>query len=55
MVVSICYSIARTINRWADGNARRRRRKLGERMMNDLPPSLQRDIGWDPAKRTRQA
>ncbi|WP_159587576.1 hypothetical protein [Chelativorans xinjiangense] len=48
------YSISRTVHRWASAYRRCRRRKLTERIMNDLPPSLQRDIGWQPTGPTRQ-
>ncbi|WEX09761.1 hypothetical protein [Chelativorans sp. AA-79] len=40
--------IGRTLERWAMAYRQRRRRRLGERIMNDLPASLQRDIGWSP-------
>lgn len=48
------YSISRTIARWATHFHQRRRRKLGERIMNDLPLSLQRDIGWEPTGPARR-
>lgn len=37
-------AIARLISR----SRLHRRRRLGQQIMNDLPPHLQRDIGWDP-------
>lgn len=52
-MTTIHHTITSAIARWAVGIQRRRRRRVGERIMNDLPPSLQRDIGWDPVSRTR--
>lgn len=39
---------------WAQGWRRRRRRRVGERIMNDLPRHLQDDIGWEPPARNRR-
>ena len=47
-MTAIRYSISRTIERWAMTFQARRRRKLGERIMNELPTRMQRDIGWEP-------
>ncbi|WP_309082687.1 hypothetical protein [Chelativorans sp.] len=48
-MTAIRHSLARTLGRWASSLQQRRRRKLAERIMNDLPQELQRDIGWAPA------
>lgn len=40
--------------RWIDGARQRYRRRMGERIMSELPPELQRDIGWKPSVRLRQ-
>jgi len=41
-------SITRTLERWTETYRQRKRRRFGERIMNELPPNLQRDIGWTP-------
>ncbi len=36
---------------WIGGFRQRRRGRLGERIMNDLPTRLQRDVDWDAFRR----
>jgi hypothetical protein len=43
--------ISSALVRWVDTIRQRRRRRIGERIMNSLPPSLQDDIGWRPSRR----
>ncbi|MCT8999257.1 hypothetical protein [Chelativorans intermedius] len=47
-------TISHVVERWFGAYMRRRRRKMGERIMNELPPSLQRDIGWQPTGPARR-
>jgi len=48
MMTANRYSISRAIQRWAMSLQARRRRRLGERIMSELPTRMQRDIGWEP-------
>jgi hypothetical protein len=43
--------ISSALVRWVDIIRQRRRRRLGERIMNSLPPHMQDDIGWAPSRR----
>lgn len=47
-------SVLRVMVRFAEFLRQRRRRRIGERIMNDLPPSLQKDIGWEPTRPPRR-
>ena len=49
-MTAIRYSISR-LGQWVQRMETRRRRKLSERIMNELPLSLQRDVGWEPMRR----
>jgi len=46
--------ITRAVERWTETYRHRRRRKIGERIMNELPLRLQRDVGWEPGGPTRR-
>ncbi|WP_156936765.1 hypothetical protein [Chelativorans sp. J32] len=47
-MVTVRNPITRALGRWTEAYRLRRRRKIGERIMNELPHNLQRDIGWVP-------